>query len=83
MAFARFARDSIDRFHSTRFVNFTQPVSSDPCCSVENPIERDSMTDRSGANSLASRVNAIDPYEILRYPSKPWKTSGVNVPCNP
>ena len=58
MAFARFARDSIDQF-----------------CSVKTPIDRALIlwcfnTWVKWVNSLASQVNAIDPYGFLRCAQK-------------
>ena len=55
MAFARFARDSIDRdwYSPIRFVQTAIVFLNG---------------DRFYGNSLASRVNAIDPYEIFRHP---------------
>ena len=60
MAFARFVRDSIDRDQYPRSGLFGMAIGfvwyGDRCC----------------GNSLASRVNAIDPYEILRCPKHPF-----------
>ena len=61
MAFARFARDSPS---SPEILLIGRPENRSilGCCQ-EN--------DRSGFNSLANRVNAIDPYGIFRHHNTP------------
>ena len=72
MAFARFARDSaIDFGQSLVFGRNVDPSF------FNAPIVFKCLGE--WVDSLASRVNAIDPYDIFRYPKNPFTI--VNIVC--